>query len=155
MTNPFFIVFDSETTGVEPGSRPVEIAALKVDSVLGDIIDQFCTLVNPGMPIPPDMLKINKIDDGQVVGAPTLKDACAKFLEFIQGAEFLMAHNAIYDVGILSWAIGFSLSITASEKAKRTERWRTVIQLWDITISLNGLTCQWSSRGPHHIIIAT
>jgi DNA polymerase-3 subunit epsilon len=106
MSNPFFIVFDTETTGLEPGSRPVEIAALKVDSVLGDIIDQFCILVNPGMPIPPDMPQFHKIDGAQVIGAPTRKEACAKFLEFIQGAEFVMAHNAIYDVGILSWAIG-------------------------------------------------
>ena len=46
-----YVLFDLETTGLNPESDAIiEISALKVKD--GNIIDEFSTLVNPGMHIP-------------------------------------------------------------------------------------------------------
>ena len=50
-----FIALDVETTGVEPGSRLIELAAIAFDD--DGIIDIFERTVNPGMPLPADAAK--------------------------------------------------------------------------------------------------
>jgi DNA polymerase III epsilon subunit family exonuclease len=60
----------------------------------------FERLVNPGIPIPPEMTKIHRISDEMVASKPTLDQILPEFMEFSRGAV-LVAHNAPYDVSML------------------------------------------------------
>jgi DNA polymerase III epsilon subunit-like protein len=101
----FAIAFDVETTGLEAGSRMVEIAALKVDIASGTITDRLCLLVNPQMPLPADAQCIHRIEAATLDNAPHAGVAGAKFLEFTEGAAFGAGHFAPYDVGVISWEL--------------------------------------------------
>lgn len=106
------IAFDTETTGLDRGSRPVEFAAVLFDET--GIIDRFQSLVNPCMPIPADVTAIHGITDDMVKDAPMFDDVLARFLAWRQ-SDVLVAHNAPYDTGIVSWSAGmFGVEIPAS-----------------------------------------
>lgn len=96
---------DVETTGLEAGSRMVELAAIRCDQG-GAVIDRFCSLVNPEMPIPPDVQKIHGITDAMVKDAPVAAHALEAFLAYVQGVVVLIGHNVGYDAGV----IGYDLS---------------------------------------------
>jgi len=96
-----FIVFDTETTGLDPsGDRLVEIGALKI--IDGKITDQyFETFINPGMSIPFMASNINKITDDMVADAPSDTEVWKDFKEFIGEDSVLIAHNAEFDMGFI------------------------------------------------------
>ena len=96
-----YVVFDTETTGLAPGSRMVEIAGIKFDE--SGVLDIFETLVNPGMPIPPDATKTHGITDEMVAGAPDAGEALTRFFGWLGEHRNLIAHYAQYDTGIVSW----------------------------------------------------
>ncbi|MBW4708192.1 3'-5' exonuclease [Roseobacter sp. YSTF-M11] len=96
-----YVVFDSETTGLDPDrDEVVQLGAVRV--VNGKVIpaETFDTLVNPGRPIPPGATRVHRITDGMVAGAPPCHKACAEFHGFAQGAV-IMAHNAPFDMAFL------------------------------------------------------
>lgn len=97
-------VFDTETTGLERGSRVVELAAIKFDET--GVIDRFETLVNPQMFIPADATKTHGITDEMVDGAPLLADVMEKFNAWREDIPVAVAHYALYDTGVLSWDLG-------------------------------------------------
>lgn len=97
-----FVVVDLETAGGAPVDAGItEIGAVKVRG--GEVIGEYQTLVNPGMPIPPFVAALTGITDALVATAPTVRAALPGFLEFSAGAV-LVAHNAPYDVGFLKGA---------------------------------------------------
>ena len=98
------IAVDVETTGVEPGSRMLELAAIAFDES-GAVTDQYVHLVNPGMPIPPDVTKVNGITDDMVKDAPTAEKVLNGFFGWLPGKLFV-GHYAQYDTGIISWEAG-------------------------------------------------
>jgi len=86
-----YVVFDLETTGMSPDKDEiVEISAIKVKD--GEIVDEFSSLVNPGMPIPAGASSVNGITDDMVADAPGFEEVFELFLEFI-GEEVLVGHN--------------------------------------------------------------
>ncbi|KAA9154401.1 DEDD exonuclease domain-containing protein [Amycolatopsis acidicola] len=94
-----FVVFDLETTGTRPGTDGItEIGAVKVRG--GEVLGEFATLVNPGMPIPPQIVALTGITGAMVYEAPPVEEVLAAFLEFARGAV-LVAHNAPFDTGFL------------------------------------------------------
>lgn len=94
-----FIVFDLETTGLNPAQEEItEIAAVRV--VNGEIRDSFQTYVNPHKPIPPEITELTGISDETVASAPELSRAVPEFLAFAEGFP-LVAHNAGFDMGFL------------------------------------------------------
>ena len=97
-----FVVVDLETTGGAPVDAGItEIGAVKVRG--GEVLGEFQTLVNPGIPIPPFVAALTGITDSLVAGAPTVRAVLPDFLEFAAGAV-LVAHNAPYDIGFLKGA---------------------------------------------------
>lgn len=96
---------DTETTGLEAGSRMVEVAAIKTDEA-GETMASFTALVNPGMPVPPDVEKIHGITSAMLASARSVAPVLMDLLAFLQGSDFLVAHNAPYDVGILGCDLG-------------------------------------------------
>ena len=88
---PDYVLFDLETTGISwKNDEVVEISAVKVKS--GEIIDEFPTLVNPGMPIPYRATAVNGITDDMVADSPTFDKALGEFLDFA-GDAVLVGHN--------------------------------------------------------------
>ncbi|MBN2177666.1 MAG: DEDD exonuclease domain-containing protein [Demequinaceae bacterium] len=97
-----FVTVDLETTGGSPRTSAItEIGAVKTRG--GEVIGEFQTLVNPGVPIPPMIVALTGITDAMVAGAPALSQVLPSFLEFL-GNAVLVAHNAPFDVGFLKAA---------------------------------------------------
>ncbi len=108
-----FIVVDLETAGGKPGDAGItEIGAVKVRG--GEVIGEFRTFCQPGVPIPAFISVLTGITNQHVATAPSVKSAVTEFLafaDFNSGASLdptdhpvLVAHNAPFDVGFLKSA---------------------------------------------------
>ncbi len=119
-----FTAFDFETTGLHSGSdRIVEFGAVKFRGA--EVLGTFGTLVNPGIPIPEDSVKITGISSEMVADKPAVEDVLDEFLAFV-GDSILVAHNASFDMGFLRAALAGSgrpdvsnLLIDTQQLAKR------------------------------------
>jgi len=97
-----FVVVDLETTGGPPsGAGITEIGAVKVRG--GEVVGEFQTLVQPGVPVPAFIAVLTGITDAMLHDAPPLGVAVPAFLDFASGSV-LVAHNAPYDVSFLKGA---------------------------------------------------
>lgn len=100
-----FVVVDLETTGQAPaGAAITEVGAVKVRG--GQVLGEFQTLVNPGVPIPPMITVLTGITTAMVIKAPRIAEVLPSFLEFAGFAPgtVLVAHNARFDVAFLKAA---------------------------------------------------
>ena len=97
-----FVAFDIECTGLYADrDRMTEIGAVIFRN--GEPAKTFNTFVDPGMPIPAEVVKLTGITDADVKGAPSEADALQAFLDFC-GELPLVAHNADFDTGFMSAA---------------------------------------------------
>ena len=96
-----FTVFDTETTGLDPG-RDVVVQISGVRIVGGRLMHEetFDLLVNPGRPIPPSSTEIHGISDAMVADAPPFDTVADAFLQFAEGSV-LVAHHAAFDMAFL------------------------------------------------------
>jgi len=99
-----WVAFDTETTGIEPGSRLVEIGAVAF-AADGAVIDRFASLVNPGMPMPPDAAAVNGLDDAALAAAPEAAEVLRRFLAWLPPRARLVAHHAPFDQDMLGWEL--------------------------------------------------
>ncbi len=97
-----FVAFDVETTGLEPGSRLVEIAAVLFDEQ-GGIAATFERMVNPGMPMPADTSKVNGITDAMLASKNDAGTVLRDFIDWLSDSATCVAHNAQYDCGVITW----------------------------------------------------
>ncbi|MGH7127021.1 MAG: exonuclease domain-containing protein [Planctomycetaceae bacterium] len=104
MPAPLWIAFDTETTGLEAGSRMVELAAVAF-TLDGEIRDGFASLIDPIMPMPADVVRVHGLDSGALAGQATAADVLRRFLDWLPGGAVLVAHNAGYDMNILGWEL--------------------------------------------------
>ncbi len=96
------IMLDTETTGLSAfsGDRIVEIGAVEVVNRHLDPEKSFHHYVNPGRPIPAEVVRIHGISDAHVKDKPPFAEVAGAFLEFIAGAT-LVIHNAPFDLGFI------------------------------------------------------
>lgn len=108
-----FVVFDLETTGLKPGNNKItEIGAVKIKN--GEIIDEFQSLINPGVRIPEKIVELTGITDDMVIGAPPVEEVLPDFMAFV-GDACLVAHNSGFDMGFIRHFAGkIGITITNS-----------------------------------------
>lgn len=94
-----FVVFDTETSGMPPSGRLVEIGAMRVRG--SHVVDRFQRLVFPESPIPEQVIAIHGIDDAMVAEAPTADQVVAEFLAWV-GKAPLFGHNVAFDARVLA-----------------------------------------------------
>ncbi|MFT3900359.1 MAG: DEDD exonuclease domain-containing protein [Gordonia sp. (in: high G+C Gram-positive bacteria)] len=100
-TTPFVVV-DLETTGGSADRDAItEIGAVKVCG--GEVVGEFATLVDPGRPIPREIVTLTGISEAMVSAAPRIEEVLLSFIEFARGSV-LVAHNSRFDLGFLSAA---------------------------------------------------
>ena len=91
-------VIDFETTGPIPTTcRPVSVAVVFIDS-LGITAPRlvYSTLINPGIPIPPDSTAIHGITDADVLDAPNPQVVFEELIDTI-GTRVVAAYNLSFD----------------------------------------------------------
>lgn len=99
-----FVAIDVETTGTLPYmDHIVELAGVRFSS--GQVVGAgFCTLINPGVLMPPEASEVNKITDQMLKDQPKIEDVLEDFSRFC-GTDHLVAHNALFDFQFLSVAV--------------------------------------------------
>lgn len=96
-----FVIFDTETTGLEPesGDRVVEIAGLKFKGQ--ERLSTFESLLNPKREISAAAFAVNNISQEMLKNAPEAGEILPKFLEFIKGS-CICSYNAGFDLKFLN-----------------------------------------------------
>ena len=104
-----YIVFDTETTGLDPftGDKIIEIGCVEMfDKVItGKTYHQY---VNPEKQLSQEIVDITHITDDELKDKPVFKDIAQDFLNFINekptgiDKNVLVAHNASFDIKFLN-----------------------------------------------------
>lgn len=95
-----FTFIDVETTGLSPRSaRVCEVAAISFRGT--ERVATLAELVNPGLPIPPEVSRIHGITDEMVRNSPSFGAVAPGLLAALEGSV-LVAHNAEFDLGFLN-----------------------------------------------------
>ncbi len=94
------VTLDTETTGPDVATdRVVQFAALRLSP--DGSVGEFCTLVNPRIPIPIEARMVHGITDEMVAGASTFRQLAPEFLKLLQGAD-LCGYNLLrFDIPLL------------------------------------------------------
>ena len=97
-----FTVFDTETTGLDPGGgdKIISIAAVRIVKLQMLSGERFDQLVNPGRDIPAETTKIHGINAEMVRSKPGIEEILPMFDQFVADT-ILVAHNAAFDMRML------------------------------------------------------
>jgi exodeoxyribonuclease X len=104
-------ILDTETASLKGGV--CEIAWLEVDKDL-NIVSEFCSLVNPGVPIEEGAMRIHGITEDDVRGQPTLAEVTACFNGPIQ----MVGHNSAFDKRMIKDAVQIETLICTLKLAR-------------------------------------
>jgi DNA polymerase III subunit epsilon len=96
------IVFDTETTGLDPlqGHRLVEIGCIELVNRIpsGQVFHRY---VNPDRDMPHEAFAVHGLSLEFLQDKPRFPEICEELIEFIGDAP-LVAHNASFDLGFLN-----------------------------------------------------
>jgi len=96
------IVFDTETTGLDParGDRLVEVGCIEMVNRVATGRN-FHAYFNPERPMPAEAEAVHGLNDAFLADKPRFHERAAEFIEFIADSP-LVAHNATFDFGFLN-----------------------------------------------------
>jgi DNA polymerase-3 subunit epsilon len=96
------IVFDTETTGLDPGAghRLVEIGCIELLNAIptGQVFHRY---VDPQRDMPEEAFKVHGLSAAFLTGKPLFGDIAADLVDFLGDAK-LVAHNAEFDLRFLN-----------------------------------------------------
>lgn len=103
LTTDTYVVFDLETTGLYPksGDSITEIGAVKIKD--GKIIDRYEELINPGVLLSDEIIKITGITNEMLKDKRKEEECVKDFMKWV-GDLPMVAHNAKFDVSFLDMA---------------------------------------------------
>jgi len=98
------LVFDTETTGLtlHPEAplakqpKIIELGAALLNE-RGEVVETLSQLLHPGEDITDEITRITGITNGDLVGAPTFKDALPQMRHIFEQAFAVFAHNLPFD----------------------------------------------------------
>ncbi|CAK8053743.1 PolC-type DNA polymerase III [Eupransor demetentiae] len=95
-----YVAFDLETTGLSAVSdRIIELSAVKME--MGNVVDKFEELINPGFPLSEFTTNLTSITDAMVANAKPEKQVINEFREWSKGTV-LIGHNVTFDADFLN-----------------------------------------------------
>ncbi len=103
------IFFDTETTSLVAPSvteldkqvRMIEFAAIKINDVTLYEEERLEFLLNPGIPLSPEVIKVTKLTDNDLKDKNRFVAHYLELANFFLGERTLVAHNANFDVLVL------------------------------------------------------
>ncbi len=97
------IIFDTETTGLDPksGDRLVEIGCIEMVNRVPTGATYHCYF-NPDRDMPAEAERVHGISAAFLADKPRFHERAAEFLEFIGEEAKLVAHNAGFDFGFVN-----------------------------------------------------
>jgi DNA polymerase III subunit epsilon len=97
------IIFDTETTGLDPrtGDRLVEIGCIELVNRVptGRNFHEYC---NPQRPMPAEAEAVHGLSSAFLADKPLFADLAGRMIEFFGHDTPLIAHNASFDFGFLN-----------------------------------------------------
>ena len=97
------IVFDTETTGLDPksGDKLVEIGAVELINHMptGVTYHQY---INPEREVPEDAYKVHGLNLEFLKDYPTFRDIAKEWMDFVGDDGILVAHNASFDISFIN-----------------------------------------------------
>ena len=97
------IVFDTETTGLDPfqGDRIVEIGCVELVNHVptGNVYHQY---INPERSMSEEVVAVHGLTEEFLSDKPTFREIADDFLAFIGSDSMLIAHNAPFDMKFLN-----------------------------------------------------
>ena len=115
-------VIDLETTGTSAtGDGITEIGIVRIEA--GEVVEEWSSLVNPQMTIPPEIQALTGITDAMVRDAPTFAELADDVRSRLEGHLFV-AHNARFDYGFIKNAfrrtgVPFSAEVLCTVRLSR------------------------------------
>lgn len=96
------IVFDTETTGLDPlkGDRVVEIGCVELINYVATG-RTWHTYLNPERDMPAEAVRVHGLTEEFLADKPIFSQVVDQFLDFI-GGDPLVAHNAAFDVNFMN-----------------------------------------------------
>lgn len=95
-----FIAIDVETTGLDPyQDKVIEIGAVKYQG--NKIVEEFSELIDPGIYISSNAVKIHGINNETIKGKPDFSFLALRLIDFLSDST-LLAHNASFDISFLN-----------------------------------------------------
>lgn len=103
------MVLDCETTGLllhpaaELHKQPqvIEFACSLLSRETGEVVESRSMLINPGRPLPPEIVKITGLTDADLEGQPFFQERLAEIEELFRRSTVMLAHNLPFDEGML------------------------------------------------------
>ncbi|MDQ7085377.1 MAG: 3'-5' exonuclease [Sulfurovum sp.] len=96
-----YILFDTETTGMDTNDRIIQIGAMIVHSK--EQIDVYDALCSSSVPLSLEAMEIHNITPDAIENQPPYAELeiAQKLLEYNHEANYLIAHNISFDLGML------------------------------------------------------
>lgn len=93
------VCVDIETDGMNYSRGHIlEIAVIRIEK--GEIVDQFSTILDPGIQVPYFITNLTGITTHDLVGKPTFDDIAERLAQIMEGAVFV-AHNVRFDYSFI------------------------------------------------------